>query len=99
MERYVEQKRVVHTIVRNNYTVLQQQSQILGKLTGSASVTFETMFGDCENRIHAIVTFLALLELLNVQRISLTPGLGANNFWVSLSEDWVEEEAMTGEEE
>jgi len=32
--------------------------------------------------VHAIVTFLGLLELLNLQRVVITQGEGFNNFWV-----------------
>ena len=33
--------------------------------------------------MHAIVTFLALLELLNAQRIRIIQGMGVNNFWLT----------------
>ena len=35
----------------------------------------------------AVVTFLALLELLNEQAISLIQGEGINNFWLTLGEE------------
>lgn len=98
MLRFEEHRRVVHTIVRYNYTVLQQQSMILEKLNTGENVAFEEVFAECENRVHAIVTFLALLELLNMQRVHLTQGLGPNNFWINLREDWVEEEETPGDE-
>jgi segregation and condensation protein A len=92
MHRFEEHKRVVHTIVRHPYTVAQEQGNIMEKLYGGDNVAFETVFAECENRIHAIVTFLALLELLNMQRVHITQGLGANNFWLSVREDWSAEE-------
>lgn len=101
MQRFEEHRKVVHTIVRYNYTVLHQQTMILDKLAEAKNVTFDTVFSECENRIHAIVTFLALLELLNMQRVQLTQGIGPNNFWLNLREDWVEDEGaeMPGDEE
>ncbi|KAA3632057.1 MAG: hypothetical protein DWQ02_15335, partial [Bacteroidetes bacterium] len=45
--------------------------------------TFKSVFGDCRNRIHAIVTFLALLEMLNSGLVTLIVGEGVNNFWLS----------------
>jgi segregation and condensation protein A len=92
VSQFEEQRRIVHTIVRYNYTVVQQQERILGKLTSQPNLSFEQAFEECENRIHAIVTFLALLELLNMQRITITQGIGANNFWINPREDWSEEE-------
>jgi chromatin segregation and condensation protein Rec8/ScpA/Scc1 (kleisin family) len=37
------------------------------------------------------VTFLALLELLNTQKVKINQGDGANNFWVSIQEEIVSE--------
>jgi len=72
----------VHQIVQFNYTIEEQQEQILAQVGGGKRAAFEEVFGHCGNRIHAIVTFLALLELLNLQRIRITVGLGYNNFWI-----------------
>ena len=44
------------------------------------------MFGDCENRVHAVVTFLALLELLNGRRVRLRQRAGVNAFWLAAGE-------------
>jgi segregation and condensation protein A len=46
--------------------------------------SFKDLFVAIENRMHAIVTFLALLELLNLQMVKATIGEGRNNFWLSL---------------
>ncbi len=82
----------VHQIVQFSYTIEEQQEHILSQIGSGQRATFEDVFSACRNRIHAIVTFLALLELLNLQRIRITVGLGYNNFWV-------EEYAYTEEEE
>lgn len=93
MERFEDEKhKAIHTVVRYNYSVPEQQVLIMGHLRDSSSVDFESLFGACENRIHAIVTFLALLELLNRQRIRITQGMGANNFWIEAGERSDEEE-------
>jgi segregation and condensation protein A len=73
----------VHTIVKYNYTIEDQQKSILGKLAKKRRLDFKGLFEGLENRIHAIVTFLGLLELLNLQRVNVTQGEGINNFWVS----------------
>lgn len=76
-------KRTIHTIVRYNYTIEEQRSYIQSSLRDGKPVAFDVVFGKLENRIHAIVTFLSLLELLNQQLVRLTQGEGANNFWLS----------------
>jgi len=78
-------KKTIHTIVRYNYTIEEQRSFIQSRLANGGQVTFSKIFDKLENRIHAIVTFLSLLELLNLQIVKLTQGEGSNNFWLSLS--------------
>ncbi|MBK7939097.1 MAG: segregation/condensation protein A [Lewinellaceae bacterium] len=77
----------VHTVYNYNYTIQEQRSYIASKLKKGKKAAFESLFLTLENRIHAIVTFLALLELLNEQAIALIQGEGANNFWLTLPED------------
>ncbi len=90
---------VVHTIVRYNYTIASQQAFILSAVEPGRKTTFEAVFLHLENRIHAIVTFLALLELLNLQQLTLLQGEGSNNFWLSLPEDEGATDRPVGEEE
>lgn len=71
-----------HQIARFDYTIEQQQSYILGKIQKGHKVQFTDVFLHLENRIHAIVTFIALLELLNLQSVAMIQGEGVNNFWL-----------------
>jgi segregation and condensation protein A len=45
-------------------------------------VAFDHIFLSLEDRIHAIVTFLAILEMLNLQEISLINGEVVNGFYL-----------------
>ncbi|MEM9547220.1 MAG: segregation/condensation protein A [Bacteroidota bacterium] len=84
MENYeLRGSQTIHRIVKYNYTIEEQQSYIFGKLKKGKKVDFKNLFSGLENRIHAIVTFLSLLELLNMQKLAVTQGEGVNNFWVS----------------
>jgi len=85
LDRYEDAtaKKNVHTVVAYNYTIGGQQIFILSKIRNGAEVTFVEVFGHCENRIHAIVTFLAMLELLNLSKLKIVQGEGNNNFWLS----------------
>jgi chromatin segregation and condensation protein Rec8/ScpA/Scc1 (kleisin family) len=51
---------------------------------GKAS--FEDVFQHCVDRYQAIVTFLALLELLNLEVFKLISGEGLNSFWIETPE-------------
>lgn len=76
------QAKAVHRVYRYNQTIQGQQTFILSKVKIGQRASFKDIFGDCQDRIHAVITFLALLELLNLQKIACTPGLGVNNFWL-----------------
>jgi segregation and condensation protein A len=73
----------VHTVVQYNYSVEEQKSYIQSKIKKGVKTDFTEMFSEIKNRIHAVVTFLALLELLSLEKIKITLGKGANNFWVT----------------
>ncbi len=72
----------IHEIAQFSYTVEAEQARILEKVGRGKRADFKGIFKDCTNRIHAIVIFLALLELLNLEQLKITVGLGANNFWI-----------------
>ena len=87
---------VVHEIAQFSHTIEDQQERILelvaGVKFGKARPGFQDIFGVCQTRIHAIVTFLGLLELLNAREIRLVAGEGVNNFWLENGTKGEEEE-------
>lgn len=82
-EHQIRGAKTVHRILKYNYTIEDQQKMILDKVGRNGRVDFKGIFEEVENRIHAIVTFLGLLELLNLQQLTVTQGDGVNNFWIS----------------
>lgn len=76
----------VHTVYTYNYTIQEQRAYIFNSLKKGKKAAFEQIFLSLENRIQAIVTFLALLELLNEQAVALVQGEGVNNFWLTPGE-------------
>lgn len=82
-EHQIRGAKTVHRILKYNYTIEDQQKMILDKVGKNGRVDFKGIFEEVENRIHAIVTFLGLLELLNLQQLNVTQGDGVNNFWIS----------------
>lgn len=88
LARYEEDKQVkrIHTVYNFNYTIQEQRDYLKSSLKKGEKTSFDHLFLSLENRIHAIVTFLALLELLNAQEVSLIQGDGMNNFWLTLPE-------------
>src|SRR6187399_2395645 len=75
MERFEDAKRhPVHTIVQYNFTVQEEQALIITKMVSKPRLDFMDIFSDVESRIHAIVTFLALLEMINNQVVRILAG-------------------------
>ncbi|HRD06724.1 MAG: segregation/condensation protein A [Saprospiraceae bacterium] len=96
MDRFEQQKnKPVHTIVKYGYTIENQQQFIMESIKSSERVDFAGLFEKAENRIHALVTFLALLELLNLQQVKILQGEGVNNFWVYAGDEDIEEAQST----
>lgn len=99
MERFEQQKnKPVHTIVKYGYTIENQQHFIIESIKTHQRVDFAGLFEKAENRIHALVTFLALLELLNLQQVKILQGEGINNFWVYPGDEELPEETQSGED-
>ncbi|MFK7807300.1 MAG: ScpA family protein [Saprospiraceae bacterium] len=99
MDRLEYQKRQkVHQVYIYNHTVAGQQVFILSKVKWGEKTHFEEVFMKCKDRVHAIITFLAMLELLNMQKVKVVNGEGINNFWLEMSdgqEDIPEEERVS----
>lgn len=81
-----------HVVVKYNYSMEGQRSFLLEELREKRRIPFEMIFTACETRIHAIFTFLAMLELIQQKYLGLLLGTGRNNFIV----EWnTEREAET----
>lgn len=95
LARFEEDKKAkrVHTVYNFNYTIQEQRDYLRSRVFKGKKTDFESLFLSLDNRIHAVVTFLALLELLNEQALSLIQGEGANNFWLTLPEPDAEQKA------
>jgi segregation and condensation protein A len=96
VSRFEEEKKAkrVHTVYNFKYTIQEQRAFIVSQLEGGGKKDFDVIFLSLENRIHAVITFLALLELLNAQEVSLIQGDGINNFWLALPEIDPQNETM-----
>ncbi len=101
VQRMEESKiRAVHKVYRYNHTVQGQQQYLLNTVKVGSRTSFEGIFGSCTTRVEAIITFLAMLELLNTQKIAIVQGLEINNFWLTIPEKLDEsEEAITNDGE
>ena len=80
-----------HIVVKYNYTLEGQRVFLIDHLKEHKRTPFEMLFANCQNRIHAIFTFLAMLELIQQKYLSILIGTGRNNFIVEWNSEHLEE--------
>ncbi len=90
---YDKNNKPVHTVIRYNYTMEESRAQVLADVQRKKKTSFRKLFQHCENRIQAIFLFLSVLELVQLNYISLAVSEGKNNFEV----EWNEEREEAGE--
>ena len=76
----------VHTVVQYNYTMEASRSHMLNQAREQRTLSFEKIFDQCENRVHAIFLFLSLLELVQQKFLKMIIGEGKNNFIIEYNE-------------
>lgn len=78
----IRKKRPTHIVYKYNYTLEEQKSYILGEIYKKGKSSFEDIFTGLRDRLHCIITFLSLLELVNAQEINITTGISINSFLI-----------------
>ena len=87
MTRFADnQNRVIHTVVQYPYTIDTQKDYIHKMITRKPQVNFTELFEECTTKLHAVFTFLALLELLQNRTYLIFVGEGFNNFVICTPE-------------
>jgi len=81
------QNKPVHTVVKYNYTMEESRAFVLRTAQKERTVSFEKIFKECNDRIHAIFMFLSMLELIQLHYMSIMVGEGKNNFIVEWNEN------------
>ena len=88
LERYQDlQNKPVHQVIQYPYTIESQKDFILRELLTSNRITFSHVITKFPNKIAVIFNFLAILELLQLRKVTLHLGEGFNNFWIEKLEE------------
>ena len=77
------ENRPVHTVVKYHFTIKDQKSYLLTSVQKKDKVAFEDIFIQLDNRVHAVFTLLAMLELIQENFLQIKMGIGMNNFWLT----------------
>jgi segregation and condensation protein A len=79
------EEKLVHTIVHYNYSIEERREFIVAFVFEKERVDAKELLSNCENRMHAIFTFLALLDLLQQELISIEINSGEMNNFVLIA--------------
>ena len=71
-------RKLKHTIIDYPYNVEEQEEYVSGIVAKKGQVGFEEIFENLKDVYHAIITFLAILELLNAEKIQILVGQKTN---------------------
>ena len=87
MQKYSDRvNKPVHTVVQYNYTMEASRQNMLSLAQELKTISFEKIFENAENRVHAIFLFLSLLELIQQKFLKIIVGEGMNNFIIEYNE-------------
>ncbi|MBN1155844.1 segregation/condensation protein A [candidate division KSB1 bacterium] len=75
-------KETFHEITDIKITTDEQIEYILGELKNSERISFYDLLAGFENRLKIIVTFIALLELIKQNRITVKQSLPFGEIWI-----------------
>jgi segregation and condensation protein A len=76
-----------HVVVKYNYSLEGQRVYLVDYMKGQKRASFEAIFAEVENRVHAIFNFLAMLELVQQKYLTILLGTGRNNFIIEWNEN------------
>lgn len=84
MQRHEQTKNKKKAVIlRFDYNMKEEKKTLKERLFRLKKMRFEKIFDHCKDRIHAIVLFLAILNMINEQSVKITQGEGLNNFWIA----------------
>ncbi len=81
-----EKNKPVHQVIQYPYTVEEQKKYLLEELTKKPRLSFTELLETYPTRIGVIFNFLAILEMLALQVLTIQIGEGFGNFWISKAE-------------
>jgi segregation and condensation protein A len=78
-----DKNKPVHQVIQYPYTVEEQKKYITETLSARQRISFAEVLESYPTRIGVIFNFLAILEMLSLQLITIQIGEGFGNFWIA----------------
>jgi segregation and condensation protein A len=82
----VQKNKPVHQVIQYPYTVEEQKKYLQDELTRKPRISFMDLVESYPTRIGVIFNFLAILEMLALQQLTIQIGEGFGNFWIAKAE-------------
>lgn len=82
-----EKNKPVHQVIQYPYTVEGQKKMLVETLRKKEKISFVELLQEYPTRIGLIFNFLAILEMLALQVLTIQVGEGYNNFWILQGEN------------
>lgn len=71
-----------HVLEQYPYQIETQKKVIDKLLAINKRLDYKSLLANSDNKVHFVYNFLAMLEMLQQDLISIQTGLGYNNFWI-----------------
>lgn len=81
-----EKNKPVHQVIQYPYTVEAQKNFLIDELGKKPTLSFTELVDAYPTRMGVIFNFLAILEMLALQILTIQIGEGYGNFWISKAE-------------
>lgn len=81
-----EKNKPVHLVIQYPFTVEEQKNYLVEELSKKPRISFADLIESYPTRIGVIFNFLAILEMLALQTITIQIGEGYSNFWIAKAE-------------
>ncbi len=82
LEGLENRKRNVHEIARYPFSIATQQAYIMKRIKSDVDTSFTEIFSGIRTKMEAVVTFLALLEMLNGFQVKIISSESYNQFYL-----------------
>jgi segregation and condensation protein A len=78
-------RETLHEVILERVSLREQMSAILDRLQSEGSVVFQALFETAASRLAAVVTFLAMLELVKSRALRVRQAEALGPIWVELA--------------
>lgn len=86
-QKYNAEKVDIHQIKTVFFDISIEKTKILERIQNAKKLDFATLFETIQSKIHAIYYFLAILELVQEQKVNIILSDNINQFWISLNQE------------